>query len=154
MMTSIRSPFLWLMLAVVLAAGCYDHTRGNPVDRHHYDHTITVTSDYSQLTIRTYVNRTHLKVGVQLEDIYDGNRDGELTTDGMDRVWITNYASVEDPPESADRKVGEIRNYDDLFQRIIGAVKSGQPIYKRDDRTYRIRLISGNLPPMADGALG
>ena len=157
-----RGDTVWLLLTVLLAlllpgifsSGCYDHSRGDPVDRYHYDHTITVVSDHSHVTIQTYINRTHLKVGLKREDLYDGNRDGELTTEGMDRVAITDYVDVEDPSDDAVRRQGELRDYDSIFRGILEAVNSGKNRFTIEDRTYKIRLVSQTLTPLADGALG
>lgn len=133
------------LLALVVLGGCYDHRPGNPVDRYHYEHAIAVSSDYSSASIQTYVNRTHLLVGFLREDLYDGDRDGELKTPGMDRVMITNYNDVEDPISASERRKGEIRDYEKLFREIISAAKSGKDSFKIEEREYRIRLISGNL---------
>jgi len=90
---------LALVLALpLLGANCRDRERGDPVDQHHYDHTMTLSRDYSSVAIHTFINRTHLLVGLRREVLYDGDRDGALATPGMDRVSITNYMDVEDPP--------------------------------------------------------
>lgn len=133
------------LLALVILGGCYDHRAGNPVDRYHYEHAIAISKDYSSASIQTYVNRTHLLVGFLREDLYDGDRDGELKTPGMDRVMITNYNDVEDPISASERRKGEIRDYEKLFHDIINAAKGGKDSFKIEDREYRIRYISGNL---------
>ncbi|MCK4306307.1 MAG: hypothetical protein KAY24_18850, partial [Candidatus Eisenbacteria sp.] len=140
--------------ALLLSSGCYERRSGNPVDGFHYSHSITVRADYSAVSIQTYINRTHLKVGYRREDLYDGNRDGELTTPGMDRVAITDYIDVEDPPDEAVRTKGDITDYDALFKKIIEAVKSGKKEYEIEDRPYVLRLFSENLAPLAMSSLG
>jgi len=134
---------LWgcLLFLVLVANGCYTHSRGNPVDKYHYEHSITIIKDYSNLTIHTYINRSHLTVGFRMESLYDGNRDGELVTEGVDRVQITDYLDVEAPEEKAERIEGEIRNYDELFKDIIGAAKAGEKVFKIKELTYQIRFI-------------
>ncbi len=134
-----------LLIVALSTAGCYEHRPGNPVDQYHYDHVITVDPDYAHFNVKTYINRTHLKVGLRFEDLFDGDRDGRLSTPGMDRVQITDYMSVEDPPEAAERRVGEIRNYDEMFQRVIEAAKAGRERIVLDDRDYEIRILSEKL---------
>jgi len=103
----------------LLAPGCYTPSRGNPVDQFHYQHSITVTQDYGHVLIQTYVNRNQWLVGLHREDLYDGDHDGVLTTPGLDRVFITEYANIEDPPEKAARSEGELQNYNAIFQKIL-----------------------------------
>jgi len=136
-----------LMAAVLALAplGCYEHTRGNPVDKFHYDHTISVRKDFGHVRIQTYLNRTQWVVGLQREDIYDGDEDGALETPGMDRIQITLYGNVEDPPEAAERRQGELRNYNDLFQRILEAARAGQETFEHDGRDYELELYSKNV---------
>jgi hypothetical protein len=143
-----------LLILGSLLTGCYDHRSGNPVDRYHYEHSIVIRPDESAITIKTFVNRTHLKVGFRREDLYDGNRDGELTTPGMDRVLITDYMDVEDPPEAAVRTRGEIRDYDELFRRILEATRSGREIFEIEDRRYSLRQFSEDVTPLATNQLG
>jgi hypothetical protein len=145
---------LLLAALAMIGSGCYNHRAGNPVDRHHYDHIITVVADFSHVTILTYINRTHLQVGTHLEALYDGNRDGKLNTEGFDRIAITDYADVEDPSDKAVRTKGELRDYDDLFQRILSAAKAGKKSFKIEDRRYELRLMSENVAPLADHRLG
>ncbi|MBD3235914.1 MAG: hypothetical protein GF330_04360 [Candidatus Eisenbacteria bacterium] len=137
---------LALSLVVTLGAawllgGCYEHKRGNPVDAFHYDHFVSVTSDHSHISVMTYVNRTQWRVGFRREDLYDGNRDGKLETPGMDRVQITEYVDVEDPPENAVRRDGDIRDYDDLFQRLIGEIRAGKAEVTIQQREYEVRYL-------------
>jgi hypothetical protein len=127
--------------AAFLIGGCYEHKRGNPVDTFHYEHSISVTSDYSHVSVMTYVNRTQWRVGFRREDLYDGNRDGTLTTVGMDRVQITEYIDVEDPPENAVRRDGDIRNFDELFQRLVAEVRGGKKKIEIDGRVYLVRFL-------------
>ena len=130
---------------MIPTSGCYRYEGGNPVDRFHYEHFIAVAKDYSCLSIQTYVNRSPLEVGYKREDLYDGDRDGKLETPGADRVIITEYAHVEDPIEQAVRGRGEIRDYDDLFQKIIQAASEGHKKLVIDGRTYRFRILSENF---------
>lgn len=140
-------PFI-LIGGLVLAgnlplAGCgYDHTRGNPVDQWHYQHMIFLRRDFSQVSIQTYINRTQWKVGLQRQDLYDGDRDGALETAGMDRVAITDYVNVEDPPEKAIVNTGELRDYDALFKEVIGAAKAGMSKHTIEGREYEFHYIS------------
>ncbi len=134
--------FFCLLVSTLITTGCYNHSRGNPVDKHHYEHSITVVSDYSNLTIHTYLNRSHLRVGHRLESLYDGNRDGELTAEGIDRVQITDYIEVEAEENRAERITGEIRNYDQLFRDIISAVKAGDKVFVHENRKYELKIIS------------
>ena len=148
---------LWIcaaLISLVFLGGCYDHRAGNPVDRHHYDHSIAVASDYSSVSIQTYINRTHLLVGLLREDLYDGDRDGELKTPGMDRVTITNYNDVEDPVSASERRQGEIRDFEAIFREIIGAAKSGKSSFKIEDRKYDIRLLSDQLTASSEARFG
>ncbi len=136
-------PFVLAMgLVAILALGCYEPRSGDPVGSYHYEHVITVFPDGSHIGIKTFVNRTHLQVGKRLEDLFDGDRDGQLTTPGMDRVQIADYMKVEDPPEAAERRSGDLRDYDELFRQIQSAVKAGRTKFKFQDRTYRIRTLS------------
>lgn len=132
-------------LLVTLALGCYEPRSGDPVGTYHYEHVITVFPDGAHIGIKTFVNRTHLQVGKRLEDLFDGDRDGQLTTPGMDRVQIADYMKVEDPPEAAERRTGDLRDYDELFQRIQAAVKAGRSKFEFQERTYRIRTLSSNM---------
>jgi plasmid stabilization system protein ParE len=127
-----------------LALGCYNPRSGDPVDDYHYEHVITIFPDGSHIGIRTYINRTHLQVGIRQEDLFDGDRDGKLTTPGMDRVQITDYMKVEDPPEAAERRTGDLRDYDQLYQQIQAAAKAGRSSFRIEDRTYKIRSLSTN----------
>ncbi len=142
-------------VALVGMNGCgYDPSRGNPVDQFHYDHVIFVRNDYSQVSIQTYINRTQWQVGLERKDLYDGDRDGALTTAGLDRVAITTYQRVEDPPEQADIMQGDIANYDSIFKEILGAAKAGKKDYKMDGRTYEFRFISQEIPSGLQQTLG
>ena len=134
--------FFALLAPLLLGNGCYNHDRGNPVDKFHYEHSITIVADYSNLTIHTYLNRDHLTVGYRRESLYDGDRDGELTTDGVDRVQITDYLDVEAPAAEAERIIGEIRNYSELFRNILNAAKAGEKSFDIDGRPHKIRYIS------------
>ena len=145
---------LLLFSAASMLGGCYEHTRGNPVDRYHYKHFISVAADQSTMSIQTYIARTQWEVGFRREDLYDGNRDGELTTLGLDRVIITDYVDVEDPPESAVRRSGELRDYDSLFQSVIKAMNRSEKSYRIDERTYEFRILSENLAADSGQALG
>jgi hypothetical protein len=146
---------LVLMVAgalILLTPGCYTPSRGNPVDQFHYQHSITVTQDYGHVMIQTYVNRNQWLVGLHREDLYDGDYDGVLTTVGMDRVFITEYANVEDPPESAERSEGELQNYNELFQKILEAVKAGKTTFRNENRDYELRMTSLDLGMARPGA--
>ncbi len=134
-------------LLVLAAPGCYEKRSGDPVDTHHYQHTITVFPDRSHVGIKTYVNRDHLQVGMHFEDLFDGDRDGKLASPGMDRVQITDYKRVEDPPESAERSIGELSDYDALFQQILQAVKDSRESLKVEERRYEIRVLSAIAEP-------
>lgn len=127
--------------AALLIGGCYEHQRGNPVDAFHYEHSISVSPDHSHLSVLTYVNRTQWRVGFRREDFYDGNRDGTLTTPGMDRVQITEYVDIEDPPENAVRRDGDIRNHDELFQRLLADIRGGKQTIEIEGRSYRVRFL-------------
>ena len=141
---------LALVLALpLLGANCRDRERGDPVDQHHYEHTMTLSRDYSSVAIHTFVNRTHLLVGLRREVLYDGDRDGALATPGMDRVSITDYMDVEDPPEKAIHTKGEIRDYDELFQSIVEAARSGKDDFEIEDRTYDFRYLPEVDTPLA-----
>jgi len=131
-------------LFATLALGCYEPRTGDPVDAYHYEHVIMVFPDGSHIGIKTFVNRSHLQVGTRFEDLFDGDRDGKLATPGMDRVQITEYMRVEDPPEAATRSTGDLRDYDELFQQIQEAVKAGRGDFRIEDRTYRIRMLGAN----------
>jgi hypothetical protein len=120
-------------------------TPGDPVDKYHYIHTILVTGDFSSVSIQTYINRTQWQVGLQREDLYDGDRDGALSTAGMDRVAITDYVDIQDPAGQAVRRVGELRDYDALFKQVIAAAKAGKASMKIEDRRYEFRYISDAL---------
>ena len=136
----------------LLAPGCYTPSRGNPVDQFHYQHSITVTQDYGHVLIQTYVNRNQWLVGLNREDLYDGDHDGVLTTVGMDRFFITEYTNVEDPPEKAERSEGELQNYNELFQKILEAVKAGKKIYRHENREYELRITTQDLSLVRPGA--
>lgn len=138
---------VWL---AVLPSGCYDPQRGAPVDKLHYDHAILVRDDLSHVRIRTFINRTHLVVGLQTEDLYDGDRDGGLTTEGMDRVAIADYVNVEDPPDAAVRRTGDLRDYDSLFREILEAAREGQRSFKIEGRTYGLQMYSQDLNATPD----
>jgi hypothetical protein len=131
-----------LVTPLLIGNGCYNHQRGNPVDTFHYEHSVTIVSDYSNLTIHTYLNRDHLTVGYRRESLYDGDRDGQLVSEGIDRVQITDYLDVEASQDDAERITGEIRNYDELFRNILNAAKSGDTSFMIDDRPHKIRFIS------------
>jgi hypothetical protein len=134
--------FLMLGVSLVGLTGCYDPRRGNPVDRYHYEHTIFVLDDYSHARVQTFLARSHLEVGMKREDFYDGDRDGKLATPGMDRVQITEYRYVEDPPEKADRRDGDIAEYDTLFQEIIAAAKAKKTTFRIDSTEFKMELAS------------
>jgi hypothetical protein len=146
-----RWPLALVALGMLLAlqSGCYDHQRGNPVDRLHYEHTIDVRNDYSHVRIQTYVNRTQWRVGLQREDLYDGDRDGALASPGMDRVSIIHYADIEDPPEAAERRAGDLRDYDSLFQEILEAAQAGKKSFSIEGRDYELNLVS-EMGPSGD----
>jgi len=139
------APAALCAVLAMLASGCYNPQRGAPADRLHYKHAILVRQDLSHVGIRTYVNRTHLTVGLQTEDLYDGDRDGALATDGMDRVAIADYVSVEDPPEAAVRRAGDLRNYDALFREILEAAREGKRSFKIESRSYSLQMYSEEL---------
>ncbi len=145
---------LALFATAILTAGCYEHERGDPVDRYHYDHFISVAPDRAHLSIQTYIGRTQWEVGFRREDLYDGNRDGELATPGLDRVIITDYVDIEDPPEEAVRRNGEIRDYDELFQDILKALDRDKEEFEMDGRIYEFRVLSENLIAESGQALG
>jgi len=130
-----------LLAAMLLTSGCHNNVRGDPVSRFQYEHTITVSPDRSHFSVQTYINRTQWRVGSRREDLYDGNRDGTLITPGMDRVAITDYIDIEDPPENAVRRSGDIRDYDELFQTLLAAVNSDKKSVKIEDRDYEIRFL-------------
>ncbi|MFH1143427.1 MAG: hypothetical protein V1774_02670 [Candidatus Eisenbacteria bacterium] len=139
----------------ILVTDCgYDHTRGNPVDQWHYDHTIFVRKDFSAVSIQTYINRTQWNVGLQREDLYDGNLDGILETPGMDRVVITEYTNVEDPPETAVLRTGELRDYNDVFKEIIGAAKAGEKGFTIGERQYDFHFVSQDADMATGRPLG
>ena len=138
-----------------LLSGCgYDPSRGNPVDQWHYQHTIFVRNDYSQVSIQTYINRTQWSVGLERKDLYDGDRDGALATTGLDRVTITNYVKVEDPPDKSEITSGEISEYDAVFQEILAAAKAGKKDFKIEGRTYIFSFISQDAEIVAGSRLG
>ncbi|MBM3317038.1 MAG: hypothetical protein FJY75_04215 [Candidatus Eisenbacteria bacterium] len=139
------APAALCAILAVLASGCYNPQRGAPVDRLHYQHAILVREDLSHVGIRTYINRTHLAVGLQTEDLYDGDRDGTLATEGMDRVAIADYVNVEDPPEAAVRRAGDLRNYDALFREILEAAREGKSSFRIESRTYSLQMYSEEL---------
>jgi len=145
-----------ILAAPLLLSGCFgvDHTAGDPVAKYHYNHTITVTGDFSSISIQTYISRTQWQVGLQRQDLYDGDRDGTLTTPGMDRVAITDYIDIEDPTSQAVRRIGELRDYDELFQRIIAAAKAGKENIEIEDRRHDFRFISKNLQAASPHAFG
>jgi len=145
---------LSLFAATLIAGGCYEHSSGNPVDKHHYEHFISVAKNHAHMSIQTYISRSQWEVGFRREDIYDGNRDGELTTLGLDRVIVTDYVDVEDPPESAVRRKAEIRDYDGLFKEILGALNRGEKLFLIEDREYEFRILSENLTSASTPALG
>lgn len=130
-----------ILAIALLAGGCFRPQRGDPVDAYHYEHTVTVNPDLSYISIKTYINRTQWRVGFRREDLYDGDRDGALTTPGMDRADVTDYIDVEDPPESAVRQPGEISEYNDLFKRLVAEIKGGATEVKIEDRTYLVRHL-------------
>ena len=134
-------------LLLLAASGCQERQRGDPVTTHHYQHVITVFPDRSQVRIKTFVNQDHLQVGIHFEDLFDGDRDGKLATPGMDRVQITDYQRVEDPPDAAVRSVGEVGAYDALFQQILEAARNGRESLKIEERRYVIRVLSSNVEP-------
>jgi hypothetical protein len=136
--------------AVALISGCYKPTRGNPVDEFHYVHSITVARDYSQASIQTYVNRTQWKVGLRREDLFDGDHDGTLTRPGMDRVFVTEYDNVEDPPESAVRSAGEIEAYDARFREILEAARAGKKTFAIDKIEYEMRTATLDMSGAGD----
>lgn len=136
-------------LLVLAASGCYEKQSGDPVATNHYEHSITVFPDRSHVGIKTFVNRDHLQVGMHFEDLFDGDRDGKLASPGMDRVHITDYERVEDPPETAVRSVGEVGAYDELFQQILQAVEDGRKEMKIEERRYALRVLSSNVEPAA-----
>jgi hypothetical protein len=146
-------PLLVLLLLQLHTSGCYNNVRGDPVDRYHYQHTITVAPDHSSIVIQTFLNRTHLRVGLRREALYDGDRDGELSTPGYDRVAIVDYEDVEAPPEAAEYSTGRIRDYADRFKEILEAVRSGAEELKLDDRTYIISTISQYQQSLAGDTL-
>ena len=133
-------------LAGLALAGCsgYRHTRGNPVEDGHYQQTIYLRRDLSQVSIQTYVNRTQWVVGIHREDLYDGDHDGALETPGMDRVVVTDYMDVEDPPEKRIVRSGELREYNDLFKEIVAAAKAGREKFKIEDREYTFEFIDAD----------
>jgi hypothetical protein len=138
-----------------LLSGCgYDPSRGDPVGQWHYEHTIFVRNDYSQVSIQTYINRTQWSVGLERKDLYDGDRDGALATAGLDRVTITNYVKVEDPPEKSEIKSGEISEYDAIFKEILAAAKAGKKDFKIAGRTYVFRFITLDTEIVAGSRLG
>lgn len=138
-----------------LLSGCgYDPSRGNPVDQWHYQHTIFVRNDYSQVSIQTYINRSQWSVGLERKDLYDGDRDGALATTGLDRVTITNYVKVEDPPDKSEITSGEISEYDAIFQEILAAAKAGKKDFKIEGRTYIFSFISQDAEIVAGSRLG
>lgn len=139
-------------LFVLLAPGCYKPSRGNPVDQFHYEHSITVTQDYGHVLIQTYMNRNQWLVGLHREDLYDGDHDGVMTTPGLDRVFLTEYNDVEDPPESAQRSEGELQNYNELFQKILEAAKAGKKTFRNENRDYRLSVTSLDLGLALPGA--
>ena len=145
---------LGLFGAALVVNGCYDHSSGNPVDKHHYKHFISVAKDHAHLSIQTYISRSQWEVGFRSEDLYDGNRDGKLTTPGLDRVIVTDYVDVEDPPESAVRRKAEIRDYDGLFKEILGALNRGEKKFLLQNREYEFRILSENLASTSGPALG
>ena len=150
-MTGLSSRGRTLLAATALlvgaATGCYEQRSGNPVDTHHYEHVITVFPDRSHVGIKTYVNRSHLQVGIRFEDLFDGDRDGKLITPGMDRAHVADYLGVDDPPEAATRSTGDLPDYDQLFQRILEAVTAGRGSFTIEDRRYEIRVLSSNVGP-------
>ena len=147
---------LLVLATAFLLGGCFgvDHTPGDPVDRYHYNHTIMVRSDFSSVSIQTYINRTQWQVGLHRTDLYDGDRDGTLATPGMDRVAITDYVDIEDKTTQAVRHAGELRDYDSLFKRVIAAAKAGQKSIKIEERRHEFRFISGNLQASGSHASG
>ncbi len=145
--SGIRMRFLPLGLLVLVSAaisfgGCYEPRRGNPVDYFHYEHSIGVSPDYGHVCMQTYVNRSHLRVGLERLDLHDGDLDGKLQTQRMDRVVLTSYIDIEDPPENAVRTIEDIRDYDALFQKVIEAARSGAKTIEIEGRTYKIRPLS------------
>ena len=142
-----------LAALAVLAPGCYQPQRGNPVDQFHYEPSITVTTDHSHVIIQTYLNRNQWQVGLRREDLFDGDHDGALTSPGMDRVFITEYTNVEDPPDQAQRSEGEIANYAQTFKDVLQAIADGKKTFKFDNREYALRISSlalGAAPPVAN----
>jgi hypothetical protein len=138
----------WLLgLAIlgVLAPGCYQPVRGNPVDQFHYESSITVTKDHTHVIIQTYLNRNQWQVGLRREDLYDGDDDGALTTEGMDRVFITEYTNVEDPPDKAQRSEGELPNYAQTFKNVLQALAEGKKTFRVDKRDYPMHVTSVDL---------
>jgi hypothetical protein len=129
----------------VLAPGCYQPVRGNPVDTFHYEPSITVTTDHTHVIIQTYLNRNQWQVGLRREDLFDGDHDGALTSPGMDRVFITEYANVEDPPSSAQRSEGEIQNYAQTFKDVLQALAEGKKVFRIDKRDYPLRVSALDL---------
>jgi len=144
-----------LAVAAGTLAGCgYDPSRGDPVDKWHYQHTIFLRKDFTQVSIQTYVNTTQWVVGLERQDLYDGDRDGSLETAGMDRVEITKYRNVEDSPDKAVLESGQLSDYNDLFKKIVGAAKAGDTKYKIENREYRLEYVSqdaviGNRIPVS-----
>jgi hypothetical protein len=136
----------------LLTPGCYTPSRGNPVDQFHYEHSITVAQDHSHVLVQTYLNRNQWQVGLRREDLYDGDHDGALTTEGMDRVFITEYTNVEDPPEQAKRSAGELQNYNELFQKILEAVQADKSIYRIENRDYQLRITTQDFSLVRPGA--
>ncbi len=144
-----------LMLTVpVLIDGCYKPTRGDPVDAFHYEHEIKVARDLTHVIVQTYVNRTHLQVGIHREDLFDGDRDGNLQTPGLDRIEIADYDKIDASLESAVRSTGELANYDELFRNILAAAKAGRKTFRIESRNYRVSLFSENAPSAQPNALG
>ncbi len=129
----------------LLTPGCYKPVRGNPVDQFHYLPSITVTQDHTHVIIQTYLNRNQWQVGLRREDLYDGDKDGKLESPGMDRVFITEYANVEDPPDKAQRSEGELPNYNQTFQDVLKAVGEGKRAFRIDKRDYELRVTTVDL---------
>jgi hypothetical protein len=145
---------LMLISAATILGGCREHSRGDPVNRYHYEHFISVASDRAHMSIQTYIGRSQWEVGFRREDLYDGDRDGKLSTPGLDRVIITDYVDIEDPPDEAVRRSGELRDYNALFQNVLKAFTRGEETFEIEDRIYEFRVLSENLAGGSDHALG